>query len=193
MTLTPEKLYSEIGYIKEDIDNFDAVLNSEPKKDWLSSEKIDGKTIYSLPIEKVEFLLSRFFKNVCFEVIQWSEGAKLAEMTVRVNYIDRDGNKMFQDGVASCVIKGNGMSIAPALKSMAIKDCCHSIGRIFGKDLNRPNTIVKPNKIDLDNVKELFEQKKSILSKEDFEAATRIITEQEVNSYKKLYESLKKL
>ncbi|MFZ1389469.1 MAG: hypothetical protein WAS34_18955 [Thiolinea sp.] len=192
MKLTQETLYSGVGFIK-DIENLDEILNSEPKKEWLSTEKINDKEVLSLPIERVEFLMSRLFKGVCYEVKQWTEGVKLAEITVRVNYID-NGIVMFQDGVASSVIKGNGMAIAPALKSMAIKDACHSIGRIFGKDLNRPNTIEKSNnKIDLETVKSLFKQKESLLSPNDLEAANRIISEKEVNSYKKLYESLKKL
>jgi len=114
---------------------------------------------------------------------------------VRVHYTDRSGYDMFQDGIASCDIDNNSnfRAMFPALKSVAIKDSVHHIGRIFGRDLNRKNTIKSKKKVtlDLDVVKELFEQKKSVLSKEDFEAATRIITEQEVNSYRKLYESLK--
>jgi len=195
MKLTPEKLYNDgIGYIKDNFDNLDDVLNAEPNPQWLEKESIGGKDVFNLSIEKTEFILNRLFRNVIIEVKELKVQEGIGSILVRVHYTNRDGEKMFQDGVASCDAKDTtARSMMPALKSVAIKDSCHHLGRIFGRDLNRKNTIKSKKKvaIDLDNVKELFEQKKSILSKEDFEAATRIITEQEVNSYRKLYESLK--
>lgn len=195
MKLTPEKLYNDgIGYIKENFDNLDDVLNAEPNPQWLEKEIIQGKDVLNLSIEKTEFILNRLFKNVMIEVKETLLSEKVATITVRVHYTNRDGEKMFHDGVASCDINDtNYRSMLPALKSVAIKDSVHHIGRIFGRDLNRKNTIKSKKKviIDLNTVKELFEQKKSTLPKEDFEAAARIITEQEVNSYRKLYESLK--
>lgn len=195
MKLTPEKLYNDgIGYIKDNFDNLDDVLNAEPNPQWLEKETIQGKDVLNLSIEKTEFILNRLFKNVMIEVKETLLSEKVATITVRVHYTNRDGEKMFHDGVASCDINDtNYRSMLPALKSVAIKDSVHHIGRIFGRDLNRKNTIKNKKKltIDLDTLKELFESKKSILSKEDFEAAKRIITEQETNSYRKLYESLK--
>lgn len=88
------------------------------------------------------------------------------------------------------------MKALPAAKSYAIKDACEHIGKLFGRDLNRTDTLVhsmtyeNPDNADL---VELFELKKENMSKEEIEDAERIINNKEVNSYKKLYTKLQSL
>jgi len=198
--LTPEVLYNGIGYIKEEIPNLDNVLNADPNPEWLEKETVNeggkNKDVYNLSIEKAEFILNRLYKDVVIEVKDAKVTEGISIVSVRVHYTNRDNVRMFQDGIASTSASGSNLrAMFPALKSVAIKDSLHHLGRIFGRDLNRKNTIKnkKPTVIDFDAVLKLFKQKESLLSPSDLEAANRIIVEKEVNSYKKLYESLKKL
>lgn len=195
MIATETEIYKEPFYLK-DIENIEQVLEFEPKKDWLKIEKLGGKEFLSLPIEKVEFLLKRLFKHICIEVKEQKEGAKLLLISVRIHYTNREGTRLFQDGTASVGLIGAApWGLSQAIKSMAIKDSAHHLGKIFGRDLNRIDII--PTKesttIDLETITKLFKEKENLLSPQDKEAALRIITEKETNSYKKLYNQLSKI
>jgi len=136
MKLTLETLYNGVGFIKE-IENLDDILNSEPKKEWLKTHEQISKYKY-LPVQKVEFLLHRLFKGVHFEIRHLIKDNDCS-VSVRVHYEDRDGKLMFQDGIASCQInKLQPSEMAfPKAKSIAIINAARSMGRIFGRDLNR--------------------------------------------------------
>ena len=136
MKLTLEELYKGVGYIG-DIENLDEILNSEPKKEWLKEHEQISKYKY-LPVQKVEFLLHRLFKGVHFEVRHLIKDNDCS-VSVRVHYTNRDGEKIFQDGVASCQInKLQPAEMAlPKAKSVAIINAARSMGKIFGRDLNR--------------------------------------------------------
>jgi len=131
--ITLEELYKGVGYIGE-IENLDEILNSEPKKEWLK-EHPQVKGFMYLPIEKVEFLLTRLFKDVKVEIRSVISSDIRAVVTVRVNY----GNGMFHDGVGAAQIsKTQPAEMAfPLAKSLALKDGIEFAGKIFGKDLNR--------------------------------------------------------
>jgi len=133
MKLTLEELYKGVGYIRE-IENLDEILNSEPKKEWLKEHPQVRGFMY-LPIEKVEFLLARLFKDVKVEIRSVISSDIRAVVTVRVNY----GNGMFHDGVGAAQIsKTQPAEMAfPLAKSLALKDGIEFAGKIFGKDLNR--------------------------------------------------------
>lgn len=155
--ITLEELYKGVGYIGE-IENLDEILNSEPKKEWLK-EHPQVKGFMYLPIEKVEFLLTRLFKDVKVEIRSVISSDIRAVVTVRVNY----GNGMFHDGVGAAQIsKTQPAEMAfPLAKSLALKDGIEFAGRIFGKDLNRASisTVTKQaefteeQKSDLEKVK----------------------------------------
>lgn len=198
MKLTLEKLYSEIGYVGE-IENLDEILNSEPKKEWLKEHPQVNGFMY-LPIEKVEFLLSRLFTNVKIEIRSVVSAENRAVVTVRVHY----GKDMFHDGIGAAQI--NKLQTAemcfPLAKSLALKDAIEFKGKIFGKDLNRASvsTVVKPKTFSVEQEQELakieLEAKKAI-SIDDlnsrwkhlaipqqspiFKAAKALFTKQEVN------------
>jgi hypothetical protein len=133
MILTLEKLYNGVGFIKG-VENLDEILNSEPKKEWLKEHPQVRGFMY-LPIERVEFLLTRLYDNIKIEIRSVISAENRAVVTVRVNY----GDGMFHDGVGSAQISKTQpaeMSF-PLAKSLAIKDSCDFFGKIFGKDLNR--------------------------------------------------------
>lgn len=151
MNLTLEKLYSEVGFIKN-VENLDEILNSEPKKEWLK-EHPQVKGFMYLPIERVEFLLTRLFDNIKIEVRSVISAENRAVVTVRVHY----GKDMFHDGVGAAQIsKTQPAEMAfPLAKSLAFKDAIEVKGRIFGKDLNRNEVsiVTTPKTIDEDSAK----------------------------------------
>lgn len=160
MNLTLEKLYSEVGFIK-DVENLDEILNSEPKKEWLKTHE-QIKDYKYLPVKKVEFLLTRLFKSVHFEIRHIIKDNDCT-VSVRVHYEDRDGRLMYQDGIASCQIsKTQPAEMAiPKAKSIAIMNAARSMGKIFGRDLNRDDDalsiVTTPKTIDEDAEKFLNE------------------------------------
>jgi hypothetical protein len=139
------ELYSGVGYIS-DLPNLDEILNLEPKKEWIK-EHPQVKGFMYLPIERVEFLLNRLYKNPQIEIRSVISTDTRAVVTVRVNYINRDGEKMYQDGIGAVnVNKGQPAEMSfPMAKTLAIKDACDMFGKIFGKDLNRKEVSVPSN------------------------------------------------
>ena len=160
MKLTLAELYGGVGFIK-DIENLDEILNSEPKKEWLKTHE-QIKDYKYLPVKKVEFLLHRLFKSVHFEIRHLIKDSDCS-VSVRVHYEDRDGKLMFQDGIASCQIsKTQPAEMAmPKAKSIAIMNAARSMGRIFGRDLNRDDEtlsiVTTPKTIDEESAKFLNE------------------------------------
>lgn len=129
----------------------------------ISVPNADGKTFTKkevpaeyLPIDKVEFLLDRIFQNWKIEVKETGVMFNSIYVTVRVHYqspIDKEW--YFHDGVGAApvqkdkdtvlsieTIKSAAISIAlPSAKSYAIKDACDHIGKLFGRDTNRQDTV----------------------------------------------------
>ena len=136
-------------------DKIMVALNQEPPQEWVKQHPYIKDFNY-LPIERVEWLLRTFFKtNYKIEVIKTGTILNAIEVTVRVHYRDiESGDWMYHDGVGAKEIqttKGSGglnldlsninrgaveMAL-PIAKTIAIKDACDHLGRIFGSDLNR--------------------------------------------------------
>ena len=137
------------------------LLNQDPPKDWISIRPI-AKTKY-LPIDKVEYLLTKIFVNWSVEVKYVQVIANSVVVTVRLHYqnpITEQSN--WQDGVGAAPIhtkSGKGamdwnevqadsvMKAVPSAKSYAVKDAAEELGKIFGKDLNRKDTLAYDNLI----------------------------------------------
>ena len=141
------------------------LLNHEPPKKWLkphptAKKKVDGKAvpIDYLPIERVEYLLTSIFIRWSVEIRETQMIANSIVMTVRVHYLNPVSGKFeFQDGVGAApiqtksgaaatdfsqVLNDGVMKAAPAAKSYAIKDAAEQLGKMFGKDLNRADSIM---------------------------------------------------
>jgi hypothetical protein len=132
------------------------LLNQQPPASWVKNHPMASGVKY-LPIEKVEFLLTKIFINWFVEVKEIQMIANSIVVTVRLNYENPvTGQMQFQDGIGAAPVhtsKGAGatefdkilsdsvMKAAPAAESYAIKDAAEKIGRIFGKDLNRKDLI----------------------------------------------------
>lgn len=131
------------------------ILNSEPKQEWVKTHPmIKAKYI---PIEIVEYLLTRIFGRWKVEIKESKLLANSVTCTVRLWYIDPiSGEWEWQDGIGASPLQtdkekgavdfnfiksGAVMMAAPAAESYAIKDAAEKLGKIFGKDLNRKDAI----------------------------------------------------
>ncbi len=136
------------------------ILNSEPKKEWLKEHptiKHNGVPHVYLPIERIEYLLTRIFLKWRVEVLDTKLIANSVCVTVRLFVLNPLDNKwMWNDGVGASAIqidKGKGaiefndmksaaiQMALPAAKSYALSDAADHFGKIFGKDLNRKSSI----------------------------------------------------
>lgn len=196
------------------------LLNQEPPKTWLSEHPMvttknkEGKYVPAvyLPINRVEYLLSRIFGKWWVEVRNTSVMANSVCVTVRVYVVNPITKETeWNDGVGASPIqtekgagamdwnqaKSAGVQMAlPSAESYAIKDACEKWGKIFGKDLNRKDNISYDSLlkgrvvVQYDDLAELFELKKGALTPEELKDAKRILTNKEENSYSKLHNKL---
>ena len=134
---------------------FMVLMNQEPPKAWIKQHPMT-KGAY-LPIERVEYLLSRIFAKWWVEVKSVTVIANSVVVTVRLYVISPlTQSEEWQDGVGASPIqtdkdkgamdwnfaKANGvMMAAPSAESYAIKDAAEKFGKLFGKDLNRAENI----------------------------------------------------
>jgi hypothetical protein len=134
------------------------ILNAAPPDKWIKEHPFIKGWKY-LPIEKVEYLLSKLFKRYSIEVVKTGMLMNSIEVTVRVHFFNPAiGEMCYHDGVGACELQTNkdtgalkmdmsnvsrgAVSMAlPIAKSLAIKDATDHIGKIFGRDLNRKDVI----------------------------------------------------
>jgi len=152
-----QELYSntDLAVQQEALNHY---LNQQPPSNWVKVHPFIKNYRY-LPIDKVEFLLRKFYKSYKIEVIKTGLLLNCVEVTVRVNYLDPiTGEWMFHDGVGaeelqtqkdsgtlkldmSNLNKGAIKMALPIAKTIAIKDACDHFGEIFGASLNRKDII----------------------------------------------------
>ena len=142
---------------KNQQNDLNILLNEEPPKTWLKEHPM-AKGVKYLPIERVEYMLTRIFKKWNVEIRQVQVVANSVVVTVRLYYQDVLSDEMlWQDGIGASPIqtdKGAGamdwnhtkndavMKAAPAAESYAVKDAAEKIGKLFGKDMNRADKIM---------------------------------------------------
>lgn len=190
-------------------DQLNTLLNQQPPQTWIKQNKFANNSLY-LPIDKVEFLLTRIFQQWRCEVIEYKQLFNSVSCHIRLHYLNPiTGEWSFHDGVGAADIQvkagssaselqninrnATGMAL-PIAKSYALKDAAHHLGKLFGKDLNRADAVEFSGAYDmptLDTIIEVFEQVKDKLTITELDAAERIINNKEANSFKKLYNHLK--
>src|SRR5690606_25892933 len=137
-------------------DNLNVFLNQDPPQSWIKINPYANNSRY-LPIDKVEWMLTRFFKEWRVEVLRESTMFNSVYVVVRLFYKDPiTGKETWQDGMGAKEVqtkKGASASDLSAIISGAIerglpnsetnaqKDAAHKIGRVFGSDLNREDII----------------------------------------------------
>lgn len=139
---------------KED-NAFMVLLNQEPPKQWIKQHPMT-KGDY-LPIERVEYLLSRIYTKWWVEIKDTKMIANSVVVTLRLYVVNPvSGETQWNDGIGAMPLqtdKDKGaidfnfikndavMKAAPAAESYAFKDAAEKFGKLFGKDLNRKELI----------------------------------------------------
>lgn len=137
-------------------DQFNLLLNQPPVKAWVKDHPF-AKNVRYIPIDKIEHLLTRIFQQWKVEVISFQALFNSVTCHVRLHYLNPvNGSWSFSDGLGAVGVqtdKGANasdlnaikqdavMKALPAAKSYAIKDAAEHLGVLFGRDLNRKDTI----------------------------------------------------
>lgn len=147
-------------------DQLNLLLNQPPHASWLKQHPMakakndQGQLVPALylPVDKVEFLLTRIFQEWRIEIKSVTVAFQSIVVTVRLHLRNPlTGEWFYQDGAGAspvqtdsgksaadlAAIKSAGVQMAvPAAESYAIKDAAEKLGTLFGKDLNRRDTIM---------------------------------------------------
>ncbi|SEA18408.1 hypothetical protein SAMN05192529_1104 [Arachidicoccus rhizosphaerae] len=147
-------------------DQFRLLLNQEPHITWIKKHPLakakndQGQTVPAeyLPIDKIESLLDYIFQDWYPEILSTQALFNSITVTVRVHLKwPTTGEWRFYDGVGAATIQVDKGSMAgdlsaikasavqmaaPSAKSYAIKDACEHLGKLFGRDLNRRDTVM---------------------------------------------------
>jgi hypothetical protein len=195
-------------------DQFNLLMNQQPEPKWILENKFAGNSKY-IPIGIIETLLQRVFKEFRVEVLREGTMFNSVYITVRLHYLHPvTGQWSYHDGVGSAQIQtakgaspadlasitNNAVMMAlPMAKSYAVKDACDHFGKLFGRDLNRKDTMgfgVDKN-LDPDSkyqeLSNLFEEKRDNIPAEEYDNINRIVTNKEKTSYDKAIRFLKTL
>lgn len=137
-------------------DQLNLLLNQPPKKEWVKEHPF-AKNVRYIPIDKVEFLLTKIFGEWKAEVREVKQLFNSVSVTVRLHYRNPlNGEWSYHDGVGAVGVqtdKGASasdlsaikqdaiMKALPSAKSYATKDAAENLGTLFGKDLNRKDTL----------------------------------------------------
>jgi hypothetical protein len=137
-------------------DQLNALLSAQPPTSWVKEHPYIKNHKY-LPIDKVEYLLRKIFKEFRIEVLSSGTAFNGVVVTVRVHYINpATGEWSYHDGIGAIQLQtakgtspadlaniNNGaLSMAyPLAKTLAIKDACDMFGNLFGANLNRRDVL----------------------------------------------------
>jgi hypothetical protein len=151
-----KELYDGDLGLKEQQNDINVLLNQPPAPAWIKEHPF-AKGVRYIPIERIEYLLTRLFLQWKVEVKTIQVIANSVVVTVRLHYQNIQNDEWsWQDGIGAMAIqvnKGKGamdwnetksdavMKAAPAAESYAVKDAAEKIGKLFGKDLNRKDEI----------------------------------------------------
>lgn len=139
-------------------DAFNLLLNQQPPANWIKKHPFIANYHY-LPIDKIEHLLRKIFKQYRIEVLKTGTLFNSIEVHVRVHYLHPITNEWnYHDGVGACELqtkkdsgnlnldlsninKGAVMMALPIAKTTAIKDAVDMFGSLFGANLNRRDAV----------------------------------------------------
>lgn len=195
-------------------DQFNLLMNQAPEPKWVLENKFAGNSKY-IPIGILETLLQRIFKEFRVEVMREGTMFNSVYVTIRLHYLHPvSGEWGFHDGVGSAQIQtksgaspadlaninNNAVMMAlPMAKSYAIKDACDHFGKLFGRDLNRKDTMgfgVDKN-LDTDSkfteLLAIYNQKIDFIPADSFDVITKIVNDKKVKEYDRTIDFLKKL
>jgi hypothetical protein len=174
--------------IKEDelvkfiqMDEYLTFINQAPPRQFVKEHPMQ-KGVRYIPIEKIELMLTKIFQE--WRVMITGSGQLLNSVFVQVRLGYKhpiNGKWTYQDGIGAVAIqvdkghnaselgfiKSNAIMLAlPSAKSYAIKDAAEHIGKLFGRDLNRKDTIAfTPTYGTAENIETVEDKKKAIKEK----------------------------
>ena len=136
-------------------DKFLAIVNQEPPKEWVKNHPM-AKNVKYLPIDKVELMLTKIFQQWRVEILREGQLLNSVYAAVRLHYKHPINGWTSQDGLGavgvqterdakasdmSAILSDGVMKGLPAAESYAVKDAAEKIGNLFGKNLNRKDTL----------------------------------------------------
>mgnify|MGYP000906792813 CR=1 FL=1 len=152
------KLVGDINDLSDRIkeDKFLRVVNQNPPTEFVKDHPL-VKGVKYIPIDKIELMLTKVFQEWHIEILQVQQLLNSLAVTIRLHYTHPiTGKQLFQDGVGAVQIqvdKGENasnlsaikpdaiMKGLPSAKSFAIKDAAEHIGVVFGRNMNRKDTM----------------------------------------------------
>ncbi|MBS3776887.1 MAG: hypothetical protein KGY70_16940 [Bacteroidales bacterium] len=150
-----QELYDDVK-LREKENDLNILLNQPPKQDWVKQHPVH-KNVQYIPIERVEYLLTRVFQKWTPEVRETQLLGNSIVVTIRLHYKDPlSGEWNYTDGVGAQPLQtdqgagatdfnalksGSVQMAAPAAKSYALKDAAEHLGKLFGRDINRKDQI----------------------------------------------------
>lgn len=175
------------------------LLNQPPPEKWLKPHPIaktkndEGKDVPAvfLPINKVEYVLTRVYTKWWVEVKSVQVIANSVVVTVRLHVVNPlNGEYEWQDGVGAVAIqtnsgagamdwnqaKSSGVQMAaPAAETYAVKDAAEKFGKIFGRDLNRRDVLSYDNLLKNNMTNAEKEHERILLMIEDCKTVEEIV------------------
>ncbi len=150
---------------KDKESGYNVLMNITPPQSWVKVNKFANNSKY-IPIDKVEFLLTKVFGRFRVEILRTQLIGNSVEATVRLHYFHPVYNEWdWMDGIGAHAIqcdagaspsdwskiKTDGVKKAsPIAVAEAEKNAAKKLGRLFGRDLNRDNLINYETLIDKD-------------------------------------------
>jgi hypothetical protein len=156
------------------MDEFLALVNLEPPASFVKDHPFT-KNVKFMPIDKIELLLTKLFQEWRVEVLREGQLFNSVYVAVRLHYKHPFSGWTWQDGYGAVPVKTKQGAAAsdmgailndaimtglPAAESFAVKDAAEKIGKLFGKDLNRRDTLGFTPSYGTDDVKSDLEKKK---------------------------------
>ena len=185
-------------------DQLNLLLNQPPKKEWVKDHPF-AKNVKYIPIDKVEFMLTKIFGEWRVEILSEGQMFNSVYVKVRLHYKrPTDSVWSFHDGLGAVGVqtdKGASasdlnaikqdaiMKALPAAESYAIKDAAEKLGVLFGKDLNRKETMpyeASIKEITQKELYELLEYKAEKLTAEEYKHASDILSNNQTKDFQRL-------
>jgi hypothetical protein len=200
-------------------DDLNMILNTPVPQQWIKQHpmvKANGNPLPYIPVKRVKWLLKRIYGKYEWEIKDCKQVLNAMVVIGRLTITNPvTGEKESQEGVGAAAIqmdkgatqgdlssiKANAIQIgAPAAESYALKNAAEKFGDIFGGNIyDIDNTAYAPvfsedvrraENATIDDIKELYDLKRTLLSPDEIANADRIINNQESKSYSKLYKHL---
>ena len=136
-------LYDGNMDLKKSQNKFNILVNQPPKNEWIKNHPF-AKGVRFIPIERIEYLLTRLFLRWWVEVKEIKSIANSCVVIIRLHYQNIENQEWScQDGIGATPIQTKHdagamdwnqvltdavMKAAPAAESYAIKDAAEKIG-----------------------------------------------------------------